>query len=121
MLPALKGVRTVRPSCVAAQDNDLVAEVTIKPGATGQAVGANIKALQVVAHPDIRGQLDFIRHHVDRIAGGPEQPERQPLSAVAHGLAVTASDVLLPVAYGAGYAVILLVIATLIFERRDFR
>ena len=39
----------------------------------------------------------------------------------AHGLAVTASDVLLPVAYGAGYAVILLVIATLIFERRDFR
>ncbi len=39
----------------------------------------------------------------------------------AHGLVVTASDVWLPLVYGCGYAVILLVLAVGIFERRDFR
>lgn len=39
----------------------------------------------------------------------------------AHGLPVAASDVFLPMVYGAGYIVILLVVATSIFERRDFR
>jgi ABC-type transport system involved in multi-copper enzyme maturation permease subunit len=39
----------------------------------------------------------------------------------AHGLAFTASDVWLPLVYGAGYVAILLVSAIAIFERRDFR
>lgn len=39
----------------------------------------------------------------------------------AHQLPVTASDVLLPVLYGFGYATIVLVGATSLFERRDFR
>jgi ABC-type transport system involved in multi-copper enzyme maturation permease subunit len=39
----------------------------------------------------------------------------------AHGLPVTASDVLLPLVYGMGYVSILLVGAVLLFERRDFR
>jgi ABC-type transport system involved in multi-copper enzyme maturation permease subunit len=38
-----------------------------------------------------------------------------------HGLAVAASDVWLPLVYGAGYSVLVLFLATLIFERRDFR
>ena len=39
----------------------------------------------------------------------------------AHGLPLTASDVLLPIAYGAGYTTIVLLVAVVIFERRDFR
>jgi ABC-type transport system involved in multi-copper enzyme maturation permease subunit len=39
----------------------------------------------------------------------------------AHGLPVTASDVWLPLLYGAGYVAILLVCAVALFERRDFR
>jgi len=39
----------------------------------------------------------------------------------AHQLPIAASDVWFPALYGAGYAVIILVSATLIFERRDFR
>ncbi len=39
----------------------------------------------------------------------------------AHQLPVAASDVWLPALYGAGYAVIVLASAALIFERRDFR
>ncbi len=38
-----------------------------------------------------------------------------------HGLPITASDVLLPLLYGAGYAALLLCAASLTFERRDFR
>ena len=39
----------------------------------------------------------------------------------AHLLPVTASDVLLPLVYGAGYVTIVLVGAIAIFDRRDFR
>jgi ABC-type transport system involved in multi-copper enzyme maturation permease subunit len=39
----------------------------------------------------------------------------------AHQLPVAASDIWFPVLYGAGYVAIILVSATLIFERRDFR
>jgi hypothetical protein len=39
----------------------------------------------------------------------------------AHGLAVTGSDVWLPVVYGSGYVVVVLLLAVSIFERRDFR
>lgn len=39
----------------------------------------------------------------------------------AHGLPIAASDVWLPALYGVGYIAILLVMATAIFERRDFR
>ncbi len=39
----------------------------------------------------------------------------------SHQLPVAASDVWLPALYGAGYVAILLVVATGIFERRDFR
>jgi ABC-type transport system involved in multi-copper enzyme maturation permease subunit len=39
----------------------------------------------------------------------------------AHQLPVAASDIWFPVLYGAGYVSIILVSATLIFERRDFR
>ena len=39
----------------------------------------------------------------------------------AHGLPVVASDLWLALAYGAGYCTILLVVATFLFERRDFR
>lgn len=38
-----------------------------------------------------------------------------------HGLPIAASDVLLPLAYGAGYVILTLLAATWIFERRDFR
>jgi hypothetical protein len=38
-----------------------------------------------------------------------------------HGLPVTASDVWLPLAYGAAYSAVVLVLAVTIFERRDFR
>ena len=39
----------------------------------------------------------------------------------AHGLPVTTADVWLPVVYGGGYILIILVLATTLFERRDFR
>jgi ABC-type transport system involved in multi-copper enzyme maturation permease subunit len=39
----------------------------------------------------------------------------------ARDLPITASDVALPLAYAAGYAVVVLIAATWIFERRDFR
>lgn len=39
----------------------------------------------------------------------------------ARGLVIGASDVLMPLAYAAGYATFVLVAATWIFERRDFR
>ncbi|MCU0670950.1 MAG: ABC transporter permease [Myxococcota bacterium] len=39
----------------------------------------------------------------------------------ARGLVVASSDVLLPLAYAAGYATLVLLAATWIFERRDFR
>jgi ABC-type transport system involved in multi-copper enzyme maturation permease subunit len=39
----------------------------------------------------------------------------------AHGLPIAASDVWLPLLYGAGYVAILLWCAIAIFERRDFR
>lgn len=42
-------------------------------------------------------------------------------SQVVHQLPITASDVVFPVAYAAGYATVLLVAASWIFERRDFR
>jgi len=38
-----------------------------------------------------------------------------------HGLPIAASDVWLPLAYGVGYTGLLLLLAVLIFERRDFR
>jgi hypothetical protein len=38
-----------------------------------------------------------------------------------HGLPLTASDVWLPLLYGAGYAAVVLVGAVVVFERRDFR
>ncbi|MBW2268207.1 MAG: ABC transporter permease [Deltaproteobacteria bacterium] len=38
-----------------------------------------------------------------------------------HGLPVTAADVWLPLVYGAAYTTLLLLAATLIFDRRDFR
>jgi ABC-type transport system involved in multi-copper enzyme maturation permease subunit len=38
-----------------------------------------------------------------------------------HGLPVTGADVWLPLVYGAGYTTLLLLAATLIFDRRDFR
>jgi ABC-type transport system involved in multi-copper enzyme maturation permease subunit len=38
-----------------------------------------------------------------------------------HGLTVTASDVWLPLVYGAGYSVLVLCLASVVFERRDFR
>lgn len=38
-----------------------------------------------------------------------------------HGLPVAASDVVLPALYGAGYACLILIAATTIFARRDFR
>ena len=39
----------------------------------------------------------------------------------AHLLPVSASDVLLPLAYGAGYITVVMVCAVGVFERRDFR
>lgn len=39
----------------------------------------------------------------------------------ARGLVIAASDVLVPLAYALGYATVVLVAATWIFERRDFR
>jgi len=38
-----------------------------------------------------------------------------------HGLPIAASDVFLPLVYGAGYVILTLLAATWIFERRDFR
>jgi len=38
-----------------------------------------------------------------------------------HGLPVAASDVWLPLIYGAGYVALLLVAAVFLFDRRDFR
>lgn len=42
-------------------------------------------------------------------------------SEAVHGLPITAPDVWLPMAYGIGYATLLLALASAIFERRDFR
>jgi ABC-type transport system involved in multi-copper enzyme maturation permease subunit len=41
--------------------------------------------------------------------------------AAAHGLAIHTADLLWPLVYGAGYALLLLGAAVAIFERRDFR
>jgi len=38
-----------------------------------------------------------------------------------HGLPIAASDVWLPVVYGVGYATLILIAASAVFERRDFR
>lgn len=38
-----------------------------------------------------------------------------------HALPIASSDLILPLAYGAGYVILLLMAATWIFERRDFR
>ena len=38
-----------------------------------------------------------------------------------HGLPIAASDLWLPMAYGAGYTALILMLAVAIFERRDFR
>jgi hypothetical protein len=38
-----------------------------------------------------------------------------------HGLPLTGVDVWLPLVYGAGYTTLLLLVAILIFDRRDFR
>ncbi|HME71831.1 MAG TPA: ABC transporter permease [Myxococcota bacterium] len=38
-----------------------------------------------------------------------------------HGLPVAASDLWLPIVYGAGYAALVLGLASIVFERRDFR
>jgi ABC-type transport system involved in multi-copper enzyme maturation permease subunit len=38
-----------------------------------------------------------------------------------HGLPIPAADIWLPVAYAAGYASVLLLVASLLFERRDLR
>ena len=38
-----------------------------------------------------------------------------------HGLPIAASDVWLPILYGAGYTALILMLAAAIFERRDFR
>ncbi len=38
-----------------------------------------------------------------------------------HGLPIAASDLWLPIAYGAGYTTLILMLAVAIFERRDFR
>ncbi len=38
-----------------------------------------------------------------------------------HGLPIAASDVWLPILYGAGYTALILMLAVAIFERRDFR
>jgi ABC-type transport system involved in multi-copper enzyme maturation permease subunit len=38
-----------------------------------------------------------------------------------HALPIAASDLLLPLAYGVGYVILILLAATSIFERRDFR
>lgn len=38
-----------------------------------------------------------------------------------HGLPIAAADVALPVAYAAGYTVVLLLLSTFVFERRDFK
>lgn len=51
-------------------------------------------------------------------------PDFQAFDLGAHaarGLAIAASDVWLPLAYATGYAVLVLTVATWIFERRDFR
>lgn len=42
-------------------------------------------------------------------------------TAAVHGLPLATSDLLLPAAYGLGYAVLTLGVAVLAFERRDFR
>jgi ABC-type transport system involved in multi-copper enzyme maturation permease subunit len=39
----------------------------------------------------------------------------------ARGLVLTTADVVLPLVYALGYATVMLVLATLLFERRDFR
>ena len=51
-------------------------------------------------------------------------PDFQAFDLTAHaarGLVIASSDVLLPLAYATGYATLVLVAATWIFERRDFR
>lgn len=39
----------------------------------------------------------------------------------AHGLPIAATEIWLPVAYGFGYSIVLLIAASLVFARRDFR
>jgi ABC-type transport system involved in multi-copper enzyme maturation permease subunit len=51
-------------------------------------------------------------------------PDLQAFDLTAHaarGLVLTASDVALPLLYAAGYATLLVVLASFVFERRDFR
>ncbi len=38
-----------------------------------------------------------------------------------HGLEITAAEIWWPVLYGFGYATVILIAATMLFERRDFR
>jgi len=69
-----------------------------------------------------QGNSETIRHATEALYRALPDFQAFDLAAqAARGLVIARSDVLLPLAYAAGYATLVLVAATWIFERRDFR
>jgi Cu-processing system permease protein len=67
-------------------------------------------------------EIGFVRHLTELVYGAlPDFASFNLSIEAAHGLPVVASDVWLPVLYGSAYALLVLVCAVTIFERRDFK
>jgi hypothetical protein len=67
-------------------------------------------------------ELAWVRRATALLHRGLPDLEAFDLSLhAAHGLPLAASDVWLPLLYGAGYTACLLLLASQVFERRDFK
>lgn len=76
----------------------------------------NLRALgQATDSEQLRGVVEFLYRVL------PDLEAFNLTMQAAHGLAIPAGQVWLPIAYGFGYVAILLTLASAIFARRDFR
>ena len=83
--------------------------------ATGRGVGAAMAQGWRDACPP------GVNSPADRLESAAMDIFKQFTLEAAHRLPLTASDVLLPLAYGVGYIAIVLLVAVAVFERRDLR
>lgn len=83
------------------------------------AVGQLTRELRDLGAASGQPALKFVTAVAFRVL--PDLQSFDLATEAAHGLPLTASDVLLPLAYGFGYTTLVLLVAVAIFERRDFR
>ena len=83
---------------------------------------ALLKEVEVISN--VPPMVEETRKLIERLRKDLHQQHLESFNLAieaAHGLPVTASDLWLPLLYGAGYVAILLVSSVALFERRDFR